>query len=279
MIAKKRYGQNFILNGHLLSSLVDKINLPDNCTVLEVGAGTGSLTVELAKRARDVVTIEIDKDLELALRANLSDFINVEIIIGDALQIDWAALSHMAADAQCAPLQVNGRCFVSNLPYYITTPLMYKAIRSVPVFNIIACMVQKEVADKIKSPHGGDGYGPLSVWAQGIYNIETAAALPPSAFTPPPTVESEFIILRKKQNPAFILSDYGALERLVNAAFSSRRKTILNNLKRIGMTAEQLHLASIPTSSRAEQLRPEDFARVARAAECRPYKATCNPSP
>jgi 16S rRNA (adenine1518-N6/adenine1519-N6)-dimethyltransferase len=246
--AKKQFGQNFINDENLLEELAGFVNLAPDARALEIGAGTGSLTRVLAKRAAWVTAVEIDRDLEAYLRVFLSAYDNIDIIINDAMKLDWS--------------EYNADCFVSNLPYYITSNILTQALHSIPAFRTIAVMVQKEVADKITAAPRTDGYGPLSIWAQAIYDITIAAVLPPSAFSPPPSVDSAFVVMRKKDEPIFMPQMYPQLDRVITSAFASRRKTITNNLKRIGITKEMLDGAGIPAMARAEELDAAAYVKL-----------------
>ncbi|MDR2505454.1 MAG: 16S rRNA (adenine(1518)-N(6)/adenine(1519)-N(6))-dimethyltransferase RsmA [Oscillospiraceae bacterium] len=247
--AKKQFGQNFITDEALLAELVDGADLPADARVLEIGAGMGSLTRALARCAERVTAVEIDRDLERVLRKNVSEFDNVNLVIGDAMKLSWNEL--------------NANCLAANLPYYITSQILSRALQTVPAFRIIAVMVQREVADKLAAAPREEGYGPLSVWARGVYDISVAAYLPPSAFTPPPNVDSAFVVLRKKGEPIFAQDDYANLERVISAAFAQRRKTIANNMKRIGITKDMLEGAGISALARAEELDADAFVKLA----------------
>ncbi|GHU73269.1 ribosomal RNA small subunit methyltransferase A [Clostridia bacterium] len=254
----KSLGQNFLTDPALLDQLAEAADVTAGDSVLEIGAGLGGLTVALAKRARAVAAVEIDAALESPLRETLKPYPNVTLHIMDGMKLDWSAW----AREQSGPVR-----FVSNLPYYLTTPLLMRAFRQDPPFVGIACMVQKEVADKLLAAPGEDGYGPLAVWASVNYIPSVAMELPAAAFTPPPNVDSSFVICDPLREPLLTPKDYAPFGRLIDAAFAARRKTLRNNLRAgFGLTGEQaealLDRAGLDGFVRAEDMKVGEFVRL-----------------
>ncbi|GHV27421.1 ribosomal RNA small subunit methyltransferase A [Clostridia bacterium] len=252
-----KLGQNFILDDNIHRELVKKSGVTPDMMALEIGAGLGGLTRALADVCARVISIEIDRGLESDLRVIERNHPNVEIIMGDALTLDFAKL---IGDAGHIAL-------VANLPYCITTEILLKAFRFAPAFDIIACMTQKEVAEKWTRERGSQ----LAVWAHGIGEPRIEWILPPTVFVPPPSIDSAFVVQSRHERPPFAPDKYADINRVMNAAFLSRRKTLRNNLKStFHLTGEDtnrwLLRADIDGDRRAEELTAQEFARL---SECR----------
>ncbi|MDR1262888.1 MAG: 16S rRNA (adenine(1518)-N(6)/adenine(1519)-N(6))-dimethyltransferase RsmA [Oscillospiraceae bacterium] len=275
----KSLGQNFLTDVSLLDRLAEGSGVAPTDAVLEIGAGLGGLTTALAKRAKSVLAVEIDRSLEPALRTAVSPYPNVEVCIADGMKLDWASwasgclASRIGGDAGVRMGAGGSVRFVSNLPYYITTPLLTRAFKMNPPFGGIACMVQREVARKLCALPGDDDYGPLGIWARVRFTPRIVMDVPAAAFDPPPNVDSCFVICVALDAPLVEVEDYARFERLVNAAFASRRKALRNNLRAgFSLTAEQaasvLEQAGLPENVRAEELSAEGFAALIRALFC-----------
>lgn len=267
-VPRKSLGQNFIHDVDLLDKLAELSGVTAEECVLEIGAGLGGMTAALAQRARHVLALEIDHSLEPALTELSLRHGNVTVCIADATRADWVALigEHLPGDA---PVR-----FVSNLPYYITTPLLTRAFQFAPVFAGIACMVQSEVADKLEALPGGGGYGPLAIWAQSIYVPRVALEVPRGAFSPPPNVDSSFVLCKRRVDPIVSPDEYERFAKIIDAAFGMRRKTLRNNFRAaFAMPAEAVEQwligADVDPQARAETLSAEDFARIMRHYEQR----------
>jgi len=247
---KKRFGQHFLSDRHLLQRIVRLAAVAPEDTVIEIGPGSGSLTRELAAAARRVVAIEIDRDLIPALRATMPE--NVEIVEGDALDMNLERLA--------------GSSFhlVGNLPYNIATPLLRKFIAARAQALDVTVMLQKEVAERIRAKAGSGDYGPLSVLIQYYAVPVWGFTVPPGAFTPKPKVDSAVIRLEWKSGVAnnFAFTDF------VHQAFGSRRKKLLNNLvsmfsrKTREELASALEASGVSRDARAETLSVEQFLDV-----------------
>lgn len=258
----KSLGQNFLIDGNLVRNIVEKANITKDDYVLEIGPGIGTLTEELAIKAKKVVAVEIDRKLLPILDETLNKYNNVEIIHGDILQIDIEKLINEKLDKK--PVKV-----VANLPYYVTTPIIGKLIEEDLNLESIVVMVQKEVADRMASSPGSKQYGSLSVFIDFYSKPEIILKVPKTVFMPQPKIDSAIIKLTiKKQLPDI---DKDKFFKVVKAAFSKRRKTILNCLSSYGFNLEKeiikeaLSTANIDPSQRAENLSTEDFLKISKS--------------
>lgn len=221
---KKRFGQNFLIDKNILKKIVTSSKLRSDQYVIEIGTGLGTLTWELAKEAKKVISFEIDRDLIAIIKENnITD--NVELIEADALKTDWSqALKNAGWRGERLSL-------VANLPYYLTSPLIMKALENELEFDSIVVMVQKEVADRMKAEPGTKDYGVLSLAVQYYASPEVVVDAPRSVFMPTPTVDSQVIKLVPHKSYAEV--DHDQLFRVIRAGFNQRRKTLKNNLKAI----------------------------------------------
>ena len=245
-------GQHFLLDENLVDLAVREAGVGPADVVLEVGAGLGVLTVALARAARHVHAVELDRRLEPALTAALAAAPPVSLVWGDAMRIDWGALAP-------APTAL-----VANLPYSIATPLMIESLWRLPSLERWCVMVQREVADRWLAPPGGRLYGGPSVLLQLGLEPTFRRSVGREVFTPRPRVDSALVAFRRR-GPA----PSAAVRALVRAAFAARRKTLVNTLARAGgdkaATAAALAEAGVPAAARPEQLSPAQFARLAEA--------------
>ncbi len=260
---QKKFGQNFLIDTHVLDKIVSAADIgPEDC-VLEVGPGIGTMTQYLAEHARQVVAVEIDAKLIPILDETLKDYSNVTVINDDILKVDVAALADKYNGGR--PIKV-----VANLPYYITTPIIMGLFESnVPIDNITV-MVQKEVADRMQVGPGSKDYGALSLAVQYYAEPYIVANVPPNCFIPRPNVGSAVIRLTRYKEPPVQVKDSGLMFKLVRASFNQRRKTLqngLNNSPEINYTKEQITRAidslGVPASVRGEALTLEQFAQLA----------------
>ncbi len=256
---KHSLGQNFIYDEALLARLVDAAGVREADDILEIGPGAGTLTVQLAQRARRLLSVEIDRDLLPVLERTLSPYPNVEVVCGDALKLDLAALTS----------ERFGERFkvVANLPYYITTEMLTKLLFSSLPVDTIAVMVQREVGDKLMSAPRDDGYGPLALACQYFAEVARAMIVPAGCFTPPPKVDSAFMVLSMRREPP-VPGDPAMLFRAIRAGFAMRRKTLVNNLQAAFALNRQeaegaVAAAGLPLTVRGERLSLADFARLA----------------
>lgn len=253
--ADKKLGQNFLIDEDIVRRIVAAAELTADDTVLEVGPGIGTLTQGLAESGASVVAVELDKRLLPVLAAMLEGYDNVRIVSGDILQVDIMREVDAPEFKVCA-----------NLPYYITTPIIFALLeKRLPMERLVA-MVQKEVAERMAAQPGGKDYGALSVAIQYYTEPEIAFIVPPSSFIPAPAVDSAVIVCKRRRQPPVEVCDEALFFRVVKAAFSLRRKMLSNSLKNMGVTGEQagrwLELAGIDGRRRAETLSLEEFARL-----------------
>lgn len=253
--ADKKLGQNFLIDENIVRNIVAAAELSDKDTVLEVGPGIGTLTQGLAESGVSVVAVELDKRLLPVLDTTLEGYDNVRIVNGDILQVDIMQTVGVDEFKVCA-----------NLPYYITTPIIFALLeKRLPMERLVA-MVQKEVAERMAAKPGGKDYGALSVAIQYYTEPEIAFIVPPSSFIPAPSVDSAVIVCKRREKPPVDVCDEALFFRVVKAAFSLRRKMLNNSLKNMGIKGEQvakwLELAGVDGKRRAETLSLEDFAAL-----------------
>ena len=260
---KHSLGQNFIEDEALLNQLADLSLVGKEDCVLEIGPGFGALTKPLAQRAKKIVSLEIDHTLIPILSVALEHFENAVVIEGDVMKTD---LGRLVSDVFKDESSVR---VAANLPYYITSDVLMKLLFELPQAKSIAVMIQKEVGDKILSCPGDDGYGPLAILCQYYCEVSRALDVPAACFTPPPKVDSSFMLLVRRKASPFPETDERVLLKLIKAAFVMRRKTLLNNLiSGFSLSREEaclcLEKAGLPAQIRAEMLAIEDFCRLAK---------------
>ena len=262
-VFQKKFGQNFLIDPHVLDKIITAAGIgPEDC-VLEIGPGIGTMTQYLAEHARQVVAVEIDSNLIPILGETLNDYPNVTIINDDILKVD---INHLVDEHNGGtPIKV-----VANLPYYITTPIIMGLFESgVPIDNITV-MVQKEVADRMQVGPGSKDYGALSLAVQYYASPYIVANVPPNCFIPRPNVGSAVIRLTRYKEPPVEVKDALLMFRLIRASFNQRRKTLqngLNNSPELSYTKEQITQAieslGVSASVRGEALTLEQFAQLA----------------
>lgn len=255
---KHSLGQNFITDDALFSQLVDLSGVGEGDAVLEIGAGAGGMTKELARRCRRVTAIEVDGTLLPILRVALEKYDNVELVHGDVLRLNLPELT-----APLGPFHI-----VANIPYYLTTDLMNLLLSSDMPIQSISVMVQKEAAQRVTARPGEDGYGMLAVKAQYFYDPAVALDAPACLFTPPPKVDSAFVVMPRRGKPPVETRDQALFFKVASAAFAMRRKTMENNLIasfRVSRDQARQWLAQcgIPEGARGETLSMADFAALA----------------
>ena len=259
---QKKFGQNFLIDAHVLDKIIAAAGVTADDMVLEIGPGIGTMTQYLAERARQVTAVEIDTNLIPILKETLSDYDNVMVINEDILKVDIKKLAEEYNGGK--PIKV-----VANLPYYITTPIIIGLFESgVPIDNITV-MVQKEVADRMQVGPGSKDYGALSLAVQYYAEPYIVANVPPNCFIPRPNVGSAVIRLTRHQTPPVEVKDRELMFKLIRASFNQRRKTLLNGLnnspelsfgkEQIAAAIEQL---GVPAAVRGEALTLEQFARL-----------------
>ena len=259
---QKKFGQNFLIDTHVLDKIIAAAGVTKDDCVLEIGPGIGTMTQYLAENARHVVAVEIDSNLIPILNETLADYENVTVIHADILKVDINQITEQFNGGR--PIKV-----VANLPYYITTPIIMGLFENkVPIDNITV-MVQKEVADRMQVGPGSKDYGALSLAVQYYAEPYIVANVPPNCFMPRPNVGSAVIRLTRHKEPPVKAEDPGLMFRLIRASFNQRRKTLqngLNNSPEIPFTKEQITEAveslGLGPSVRGEALTLEQFASL-----------------
>lgn len=262
---QKKFGQNFLIDPHVLDKIIGAAGVTKEDMVLEIGPGIGTMTQYLAEAAREVVAVEIDNNLIPILKETLAEYDNVTVINEDILKVDIKKLAEEHNDGR--PIKV-----VANLPYYITTPIIMGLFESnVPIDNITV-MVQKEVADRMQVGPGSKDYGALSLAVQYYAEPYIVANVPPNCFIPRPNVGSAVIRLTRHKEMPVQVDDPKLMFRLIRASFNQRRKTLqngLNNAPDISFTKEQIVAAieslGVPATIRGEALNLQQFAQLANA--------------
>ena len=260
---QKRFGQNFLIDAHVLEKIVSAAGITKDDCVLEIGPGIGTMTQYLAESAGQVIAVEIDTNLLPILADTLKDYSNVKVINQDSLKVDINELVKEYNNGR--PIKV-----VANLPYYITTPIIMGLFESnVPIDNITV-MVQKEVADRMQVGPGSKDYGALSLAVQYYASPYIVANVPPNCFIPRPNVGSAVIRLTRYQEPPVQVKDPKLMFKLIRASFNQRRKTLqngLNNSPEISFSKEEITKAieslGVSPSVRGEALSLEQFAQLA----------------
>ena len=262
-VFQKKYGQNFLIDTHVLDKIINAAEITEEDFVLEIGPGIGTMTQYLASRAREVFAVEIDRALIPILEDTLSDFKNVTILNEDILKVDIRKLAE--EHNQGKPIKV-----VANLPYYITTPIIMGLFEEKVPVESITVMVQKEVADRMQTGPGSKDYGALSLAVQYYASPYIVANVPPNCFMPRPKVGSAVICLSRHEKPPVEVKDSSLMFRIIRASFNQRRKTLVNGLKNAGdldFTKEQIEKAvsdcGFPAGVRGEALTLENFAALA----------------
>lgn len=260
---QKKYGQNFLIDPHVLNKIISAANISEDDFVLEIGPGIGTLTQYLCKYARAVAAIEIDQNLIPILQDTLSECKNVMILHGDILKVDVKKLAEEHSNGK--EIKV-----IANLPYYITTPVIMRLFESNARIERIVVMVQKEVADRMQAQPGTKDYGALSLAVQYYAKPKITAFVPPNCFMPRPKVGSAVIRLDCNQKHFISVKDEAFLFRVIRASFHQRRKTLVNGLSNapdFPLTKQQIcegiGQAGLPLKIRGEELTLAQFAQLA----------------
>lgn len=259
---QKKYGQNFLVDTHVLEKIMDAAQITAEDCVVEIGPGIGTMTQYLAERAGSVVAVEIDKNLIPILQETLSEYDNVTIINEDILKVDLNRIVEEKNGGR--PVKV-----VANLPYYITTPIIMGLFENHVPLQSITIMVQKEVADRMQVGPGTKDYGALSLAVQYYAKPEIVAIVPPNCFIPRPGVASAVIRLTRYEEPPVQVTDEAFLFALIRASFNQRRKTLANglsNAQNLSLTREQvteaLESMGLSPTVRGEALTLSQFAAL-----------------
>jgi 16S rRNA (adenine1518-N6/adenine1519-N6)-dimethyltransferase len=252
--ARKRFGQHFLVRPEIAQRIVALAALPGDRAVLEIGPGRGALTHLLAPRCPRLLLIEVDRDLAERLRAAYADRPTVEVVTGDVLAADLHALLGAAAPVIA----------VANLPYNISTPVLMRLLGEPELFDRLVLMLQREVAERICAAPGSKAYGALSVVVQLVADARIALRVPPTAFAPPPKVESAVVVIEPHRPAPLDATERRAVRTLVRIAFSRRRKQLVNVIAPLARDPRAvLDALGIDPRRRPETLAPAEFVRLA----------------
>lgn len=262
-VFQKRFGQNFLIDPHVLDKILQAAQIKKEDFVLEIGPGIGTLTQHLACAAKRVVAVEIDQALIPILKDTLQEYPNTEVIHRDILKLDLESL--IQEQNQGRPIKV-----VANLPYYITTPIIMDLLEKRIPLTSMTVMVQKEVARRMCEGPGSKDYGALSLAVQYYAKPSVAANVPPNCFMPRPKVGSTVVTLEVYDKPPVRSIDERLMFQIIRASFNQRRKTLVNGLKNAPeLTLEKeaiqsaLEKCGLSVDVRGEDLSLEQFARLA----------------
>lgn len=260
---QKKFGQNFLIDTHVLDKIIQSANITKDDMVLEIGPGIGTMTQYLAQAAGKVIAVEIDKNLIPILEDTLSGYDNVRVINEDVLKLDLKKLADEENNGK--PVKV-----VANLPYYITTPIIMGLFENEVPVESITVMVQKEVADRMQTGPGNKDYGALSLAVQYYADPYIVANVPPNCFMPRPKVGSAVIRLTRHAQTPVQVENEKLLFQIIRASFNQRRKTLANGLKNYeGLSFEKETIEAaiaecgFSPSVRGEALSLEEFAKLA----------------
>ena len=259
---QKKFGQNFLIDTHVLDKIIQSANITEDDMVLEIGPGIGTMTQYLAQAAGKVIAVEIDKNLIPILEDTLSGYDNVRVINEDVLKLDLKKLADEENNGK--PVKV-----VANLPYYITTPIIMGLFENHVPVDSITVMVQKEVADRMQTGPGSKDYGALSLAVQYYAEPYIVANVPPNCFMPRPKVGSAVIRLTRHEVMPVETKDEKLMFSIIRASFNQRRKTLANGLKNselLHFSKEEIEAAITacgwPLTIRGEALNLQEFARL-----------------
>ncbi|MGC2064165.1 MAG: 16S rRNA (adenine(1518)-N(6)/adenine(1519)-N(6))-dimethyltransferase RsmA [Thermodesulfovibrionales bacterium] len=249
-MAKKSLGQNFLFDRSILSEIIEAAEIGPEDTVVEIGPGHGTMTKLLAGKARKLIAIELDHQLCIRLVGELSGFDNIELIEGDALKFNYEEIGRFKV--------------VANIPYYITTPVIFRLLEAKQNLESMTLTIQKEVGERIIAPPGGKDYGVLSIAIQCYAMPVLKFIVPKEAFHPVPKVDSAVVQISLRKEPLVSAGAEELFFKVVRTAFSQRRKTLSNSLKPFGPAVRDLLAkAGIDPQRRPETLSIEEFKRVA----------------
>lgn len=259
---QKKFGQNFLIDSNILENIIEAADVTKDDCVLEIGPGIGTMTQYLAENAREVVAVEIDKNLIPILADTLSPYDNITVINDDILKVDINKIVQEKNNGK--PIKV-----VANLPYYITTPIIMGLFESHVPLDSITIMVQKEVADRMQVGPGTKDYGALSLAVQFYAKPQVMMIVPATCFMPRPNVDSAVIKLTRYQDAPVKANDENFMFDVIRASFNQRRKTLVNGLTNASglkvtkeSVLESFEIMGLPATIRGEALTLEQFARL-----------------
>ena len=248
-MTKKHLGQNFLYDPSILDNIISAAGLSGEDTVVEIGPGPGRLTRKLAEGVKKLIAIELDPELYERLKGDFIAYRNVEIIHADALKFPFESIGEFKV--------------VANIPYYITTPIIFRLHDAKKYLQSMTLTIQKEVAERIVARPGGKDYGVLTIMIQYFAQPELKFIIPKEAFRPMPKVDSALVHMKILGQPRVMVRDEAVFSRLVRTAFSQRRKTLSNSLKGVSDNIKDVLLQSgIDPQRRPETLSLEEFARL-----------------
>jgi 16S rRNA (adenine1518-N6/adenine1519-N6)-dimethyltransferase len=258
---KKKLGQHFLIDRNILNKVIQTAQVGKEDVIIEVGPGPGEMTLALARLVKHVIAVEIDPKLVEILKKKLSDCPNVEVVKSDILKVDFKRWYKKEGH----PIKV-----VANLPYQISTPLLFRFIEAKEAFSTLTLMLQREVAERMVAFPGGKEYGRLSVLLQMFLDLSVRFFIPPSAFFPPPKVESAVVHMVWKERPMVDKQDEEWFIKVVKASFGYRRKTLANALKHSELSLpdsieSRIEEVGIDPRRRPETLTIEEYIRLAEA--------------
>lgn len=251
LFARKRLGQHFLVDPNILNKVVRAAELGKEDVVLEVGPGLGGMTLALAREAKKVIAIEIDPKLATILREKIVGQPNVEIVEKDILQVDFRHLLQNEAHT----VKV-----VANLPYQISTPVLFRFMESKRLFSTFTLMLQREVAERMVAPPGRKEYGPLTVFVRSFLEVSIRFFVKPSAFFPPPKVDSAVIHMHWKERPAIEPDQEEWFKKIVKSCFGYRRKTLINALRHSELSLPEAFESKIEKIGINPRRRPETLS-------------------
>jgi 16S rRNA (adenine1518-N6/adenine1519-N6)-dimethyltransferase len=249
--ARKRFGQNFLHDNNIIDKIVRSVHAKAGDHLIEIGPGKGAITAGLVASGAKIDVVEIDRDLIPWLKLQFGLKNNFSITSADALTIDFAAMR--TTDSKLR--------IIGNLPYNISTPLLFHLMTYRDHIDDMYFMLQKEVVDRMSATPGNKAWGKLGVMLQYHCDIQPLFAVAPSCFNPPPKIDSAVVRLKVRTQPTIVADDFPLFENIVSIAFQQRRKTLRNSLKKI-ITDEQLTKAQIDSKLRPEQLSVADYVRL-----------------
>lgn len=251
-VARKRFGQNFLTDAIVIERIIDSINPQTGELIIEIGPGHAALTIPLITSGADIHCLEIDRDIAVRLKPFLLPYANAELHVGDALKTDFSQIS-------------SNRNFrlVGNLPYNISTPLLFHVLQWSHLIEDMHFMLQKEVVNRMAATPGSKAWGRLSIMCQYHCQVMPLFTVPPDAFTPAPKVQSSIVRLIPHETPPVAIENMPVFEHLVRTAFNMRRKTLRNSLKSL-LDSSQIESVGIDPSLRPESLSMKDFSVLAK---------------
>lgn len=255
----KGLGQNFLVSEEVLNNIMEGAGLNGDTCAMEIGPGIGTLTAEMAKRCKRVLSIELDDNLIPVLGETLSNYENIKVVHGDALKLDFNELIETEG--------LNNIKLVANLPYYVTTPIITKIFEEKTIIDSIVVMIQKEVGDRIVAKPSTKEYGSLSLLCQYYSQPVKICDVPPNSFIPQPKVDSIVIKMDIRRTPAVDVEDEKLFFNIIRLSFNMRRKTLWNSLKPLGLGEEKMkdifESSGIDPIRRGETLSIQEFGNLA----------------